>query len=212
MKILFDLFPVILFFAMFKWGEGHTNAAQALADQYLGHFISGGIVTIEQAPILLATVVTIIATIAQIAILLLQRKKVDGMLWISFVIVGVFGSLTIYFHNETFIKWKPTMLYWSYAGALLFSQLILKKNLTRTFIGKLEEELTIPESVWAPLNWIWMAFFAGMGILNLVVAYNFSTHIWVNFKLFGGTGLMFVFMLAQILFLSRYSKQQGEPS
>jgi intracellular septation protein len=147
MKILFDLFPVILFFAMFKWGEGHGDAAQTLTQTLLGHFISGGAFTHDQAPILLATAVTIIATVVQIAYLLVRGKKVDGMLWISFVIVSVFGSLTIYFHNETFIKWKPTMLYWSYALTLLISQLIFKKNLTRTFIAKLEEELAIPDTV-----------------------------------------------------------------
>ena len=212
MKLFFDLFPVILFFAMFKWGEGHTDAAQSLAQQSLGQFIAGGTFTPDQAPILLATAVTIIATVAQIAYLLLRGKKVDGMLWISFVIISVFGGLTIYFHNETFIKWKPTMLYWSYALALLISQLVFKKNLTRTFIAKLEEELAIPDTVWAPLNWVWIAFFSAMGGLNLVIAYNFSTHVWANFKVFGGTGLMFIFMLAQIIFLSKYSKQQEKTS
>ncbi|TDK68659.1 septation protein A [Sapientia aquatica] len=206
MKLLFDLFPVILFFAMFRWGEGHAASAKSILQDYFNGLISGGAPTLQQAPILLATIVTIAATVAQIGYLLLRRKKVDGMLWISFVVVTVFGGLTIYFHNETFIKWKPTMLYWCYSMALLVSQVVFKKNLTRSFISVLEEEFAIPESVWSKLNVIWIFFFAAMGALNLVIAYNFSTETWVNFKLFGSMGMMFLFMLAQIIYLSKYNK------
>ncbi|PRC91304.1 septation protein A [Solimicrobium silvestre] len=210
MKILFDLFPVILFFVMFKWGEGHASAAQSFLQTYFGNLISGGVPSQALAPIILATAVTIVATVLQIAYLLVRRKKVDGMLWISFLIVSVFGGLTIYFHNETFIKWKPTMLYWSYAVALIVSQFALHKNLTRTFLSKLEDDLVIPETVWSKLNYVWIAFFIAMGGLNLLIAYNFSTDIWVNFKLFGSMGFMFVFLLLQIIFLSRYSKPSEE--
>lgn len=209
MKILFDMFPIILFFVMFKWGEGHANAAQNFLQTYLGNVISSG-ATADQAPIMLATLVAIIATLAQIGYLVIRRKKIDGMLWISFLIVTLFGGMTIYFHNEIFIKWKPTMLYWCYALALIISQLAMNKNLTRTFLVKLEEDLIIPESIWAKLNYIWIAFFTGMGCLNLLVAYNFSRDAWVNFKLFGSMGFMFVFLLLQIIYLSRFSKPVDE--
>ena len=212
MKILFDLFPVILFFAMFKWSETHANAAQSFLQTYFGQFISGGVITPDQAPIMLATVIAIVATLAQIAYLVIRRKKIDGMLWISFLIISVFGGMTIYFHNATFIKWKPTMLYWSYALALIISQIAMHKNLTRAFLGKLEEDMLIPDSVWSKLNVIWIAFFIGMGGLNLLVAYNFSTDIWVNFKLFGSMGFMFVFLLLQIIYLSRFSKPSEKSS
>lgn len=211
MKILFDLFPVILFFVMFKWGEGHADAAQTFLQTYLGNFISAGS-TLDQAPIMLATLIAIVATFAQITYLLIRRKKIDGMLWISFLIVSVFGGMTIYFHNDIFIKWKPTMLYWSYAVALVVSQFALRKNLTRTFLSKLEEDMVIPETVWVKLNYIWMAFFTMMGCLNLLVAYNFSRDVWVNFKLFGSMGFMFVFLLMQIIYLSRFSKPSEETS
>ncbi|AEK62228.1 putative intracellular septation protein [Collimonas fungivorans Ter331] len=128
MKFLFDLFPVILFFGIFKWSEGHADAAQALASQYLSGFVSGGVVTVAQAPVLLATAVAIVATVAQIGYLLLRRKKVDAMLWVSLLIICVFGGATIYFHNDTFIKWKPTVLYWAFAVVLLVSQLLLKEK------------------------------------------------------------------------------------
>ena len=212
MKILFDLFPVILFFIVFKWGEGHATTAQTFLQNNLGNFISGGTITAQQAPIMLATLITIAATLTQIAYLLVRRKKIDGMLWISFLIVSVFGGMTIYFHNETFIKWKPTMLYWSYALALVVSQTFTKKNLTRAFLIKLEDDLTIPESVWVKLNYLWIAFFTGMGALNLVIAYHFSTDIWVNFKLFGSAGFMMVFLLLQIIYLSRFSRPTEETS
>ncbi|MCD6026613.1 MAG: ispZ [Solimicrobium sp.] len=206
MKILFDLFPVILFFVMFKWGEGHAAAAQYFLQTYLGSVISGGSASLEQSPIILATVVAIAATLAQIGYLLLRRKKIDGMLWMSLLIISVFGGLTIYFHNETFIKWKPTVLYWSYAVALIFSHFVLHKNLTRSFLKKLEEDLDIPELIWKKLNYAWIAFFFGMGCLNLLVAFNFSTDAWVNFKLFGSMILMFVFLSLQICYLSKFNR------
>jgi len=208
MKILFDLFPVILFFVMFKWGENHAIEAQSFLQSYFGSLISGGVPSLEQSPIILATLTAIVATLLQIAYLLLRRKKVDGMLWVSLLIISVFGGLTIYFHNATFIKWKPSVLYWSYAIALLFSQFVLHKNLTRTFLGKLEEDLAIPDIVWTTLNYVWMAFFIVMGGLNLVIAYNFSTDVWVNFKLFGSMILMFVFLVLQIVYLSRFNKSK----
>jgi intracellular septation protein len=203
MKFLFDLFPVILFFAMFKWGEGHTDAAQGLAQQYLGALVSGGTASPAQAPIMLATAIAILATFAQISWLLLRKKKVDGMLWVSLIIISVFGGATIYFHNETFIKWKPTVLYWCFGAALLVSQLLLSKNLIRLMM---EKQVSLPDAVWQRLSVAWAAFFGVMGLVNLYVAYNFSTAAWVNFKLFGFTGLMFAFIIAQSLFLSKYMK------
>ena len=204
MKFLFDLFPVILFFAMFKWGEGHVEAAQSLGAQYLSGMVSGGVVTAQQAPILLATSVVIAATLLQIAYLLIRGKKVDVMLWVSLLIVGVFGGATIYFHNELFIKWKPTVLYWTFALVLLFSQLVLKKNLIKTMMG---HQLDMPHPIWEKLGITWVGFFALMGCLNLYVAFNYPTATWVNFKLFGGMGLMFVFVIGQTLLLSKYMQE-----
>jgi intracellular septation protein len=206
MKFLFDLFPVILFFIVFKWGEGHAASAQSVVHQYLSGLVAGnGAVALDQAPILLATAVAIVATLAQIGYLLARRRKVDGMLWMSLVIIGVFGSATIYFHNENFIKWKPTVLYWCFSLALLVSQLFMGKNLIRTM---LEKQLALPDPVWTRLNFAWAGFFAFMGFLNLLIAFglNLSTATWVNFKLFGATGLMFVFVIGQTIYLSKYMK------
>ncbi|WP_136419482.1 septation protein A [Herbaspirillum sp. ST 5-3] len=203
MKFLFDLFPVILFFSMFKWGESNPDAAQALAQQYLSGLVNGGVASATQAPIMLATAIAILATLAQILYLLLRGKKVDTMLWVSLAIITVFGGATIYFHNETFIKWKPTVLYWCFGGALLVSQALVGKNLIRMMM---EKQISLPDSVWQRLSLSWAGFFGVMGLINLYVAYNFSTAAWVNFKLFGFTGMMFAFVIAQSLFLSKYVK------
>lgn len=204
MKFLFDLFPVILFFIVFKWGEGNAEAAQSFGQQFLAGLVSGGEVTLSQAPILLATAIAIIATVVQIGYLFASRKKVDGTLWLSLGIIVFFGGATIYFHNESFIKWKPTVLYWCFAAALLFSQIFLKKNLIRTMM---EKQMTMPDGVWHRVNLSWVAFFMTMGLINLYVAFNFSTAVWVNFKMFGGMGLMFIFIIAQSMVLSKHMKE-----
>lgn len=203
MKFLMDMFPVILFFGVFKWGEGHADSAQALVSQYLSGLVSGGSVGPEQAPILLATAVAIIATMAQIGYLLVRGRKVDGMLWVSLAIIVVFGGATIYFHNEAFIKWKPTVLYWVFALVLVGAQIVMGKNLIRLMM---KAQIDLPDPIWNRVNMAWAAFFAAMGIINLYVAFNFSTSTWVNFKLFGFTGMMIVFVVAQTMFLSKYIK------
>jgi intracellular septation protein len=163
-----------------------------------------------EAPVLLATVVVIVATLVQVAVLAARGQKIDTMLWISLALVVVLGGATIYFHSETFIKWKPTVLYWAMAGGLLIGQL-LGKNGIRALMGS---QMNLPDPLWLRVNQAWMGFFAFMGALNLWVAYQFSTAIWVNFKLFGGIGLMFGFVLAQALVLSKYLKddEPADPS
>jgi len=204
MKFLFDLFPVILFFGTFKWGESHVSAAQTITSQYLSGLISGGVASPDQAPILLATAIAMLASVLQIGYLLIRRKSVDAMLWISFIIISVFGSLTIYFHSETFIKWKPTVLYWCYGAALLMGQFIFKKNLIR---AAMESQLKLPDNVWAKLGLAWIAFCLVMGLANIFVAFNFSTDTWVNFKLISVVAVMPAFVIVQSLFLSKYMEE-----
>lgn len=206
MKFLFDMFPVILFFGVFKWGESHSDAAQSMVGQYLSGLVSGGSVGPEQAPILLATAVAIVATVAQIGYLILRGKKVDAMLWVSLAIIVVFGGATIYFHNEAFIKWKPTVLYWVFAIVLVGAQVLMNKNLIRLMM---KAQIDLPDPVWTRLNLAWAAFFAAMGVINLYIAFNFPTSTWVNFKLFGFMGLMIAFVVAQTMFLSKYIKDAG---
>jgi intracellular septation protein len=204
MKFLFDLFPVILFFIVFKLGETHQEAAHALAIQYMGGLVAGGSLSPEQSPIMLATAVGIVATVLQIVYLLVRGRKVDGMLWLSLGVIVVMGGLTIYFHDENFIKWKPTILYFAFALALLVAQLGFRTNLMRKVM---EEQVKLPDSVWARLGYAWIGFFVFQGILNLVMAFvvfKGNTSAWVSYKLFGATGLFFVFVVIQTLMLSKH--------
>jgi len=175
MKILFDLFPVILFFVAFKT---------------FGVFA--------------ATAAAIIATIAQVIWVKYRHGKVDTMLWVSLVIITVFGGATLILHDENFIKWKPSILYWFFASALLFSKIVLDKNILRNL---LQEKMQLPDRVWNTLNLAWSGFFIGLGFLNLYVAFNYSTDAWVNFKLFGTTGLMLIFILAQAFLLAKHTPE-----
>ena len=209
MKILFDFLPIALFFGMFKYADGHKEWAASTATDWLGFMVSGGVVGPAEAPVLLATVVVIVATLAQVLWLKLRGRKIDTMLWVSLGLVVVLGGATIYFHNETFIKWKPSVLYWAMGLSLWLSPLLFGKNLLRVLLG---EQMELPDRVWHRLNFAWVAFFALMGLLNLWVAYHFSTDAWVNFKLFGGLGLMLLFTLAQGLYLSRHLKTDEAPA
>ena len=208
MKILLDFLPLILFFGTFKYAEGHADWAARFATDHFGFMVSGGVVGIEEAPVLLATLVVIVATTAQIAYLLARRRKVDLMLWITFVLVVVLGGATVWFHSPTFIKWKPSVLYWAMGLSFWISQALFKKNLLQTLIGA---QLELPAPVWQRLNFAWIAFFGLMGLLNLYVAYSYSTSTWATFKAFGATGLMLVFMLAQGFYLNRHVQPDASP-
>ncbi len=208
MKLLLDFLPILLFFGTFKFAETRKEAAADFATQHFGFLVSGGKVGPGEAPVLLATVVVILATLAQVLWLKARGRKVDTTLWVSLVLVVVFGGLTIWFHSETFIKWKPSVLYWAMGTALWLAPLVSGKNLLKVLLG---EQMQLPPKVWHRLNFAWVAFFAGMGLLNLWVAYSFSTDTWVNFKLFGGIGLMLLFTLAQGVYLSRHMEDPAAP-
>jgi intracellular septation protein len=201
MKFLFDLLPVILFFVSFKWADGHKEQAATWLTEHLGFAVSGGVVGVTEAPVLLATVVVVLATVLQIGTLKALRKPVDKMLWASLGIVVVLGGLTLWFHDETFIKWKPTVIYWLMGTGLLVTEVILGRKMLRQMMGG---QIDAPDVVWRRLGWAWVVFFAAMGVLNLYVAFNFSLDTWVSFKMWGSLGLTLVFTLAQGVYLSRH--------
>lgn len=182
MKFLFDLFPVILFFIAFKFGDIYT-----------------------------ATIVAMVATIGQILWVYYRHRKIDAMQWVSLVMIIVFGSLTIFLHDKTFIQLKPTALYWLFAGALFVSAQFFNKNWIQALMGK---QVTLKEqsakSVWHKINMAWAVFFFFMGALNLYIAFEFSEEVWVNFKLFGSTGLLLIFIILQGVWLSRHMEHSSE--
>ncbi|OIQ83309.1 putative intracellular septation protein A [mine drainage metagenome] len=171
MKLLFDFLPIILFFAAFKVGG-----------------------------IYVATAVAIAATFGQIGWLRLRGRRVEPMLWVSLVVVVVFGGATLVLHDDTFIKWKPTVLYWLFAAALLGGQLLWRRNLIRSLLGS---QMQLPERAWTRLNWSWAGYFTVMGLANIWVAYHYPTATWVDFKLFGSLALTVVFAIGQSLLIAR---------
>nr|WP_315393373.1 septation protein A [uncultured Duganella sp.] len=206
MKFLFDFFPVLLFFGAYKLSGAYAEASQQFINTYLSGIISGGSVTAEQAPIVLATLVGIIGTMAQIAYLKLRGRKVEFLMWFSLGMFVFFGGLTIYLHDEVFIKWKLSIVYWFFAVGLLVSEFVFKKNLMRKSMGEIIE---LPDVIWSRLNLAWIGFFAAMGLLNWYVAFVLfkgDTSAWVSFKAFGSTAIMFVFIVAQTVYLSRHMK------
>jgi intracellular septation protein len=208
MKLLFDFLPILLFFGSYKYADSHKDWALAFANGHFSGLVSGGQIAPDDAPILLATLVVIVATLAQVTWLLARGRKVDLMLWVSLGLVVVLGGATVWFHNDLFIRWKPTVLYWVMAAAFLVSQSVFGKNLLRALLG---EQLQLPGFVWRRLNWAWVLFFALMGVLNLWIAFSFSRSTWVNFKAFGATGLMLAFTIGQGLYLGRYIEDEPAP-
>jgi len=178
MKFLFEMFPIILFFAAFKYKD-----------------------------IYFATCVAIAASILQITYAYVKNRKIEPPMLISLVVILFFGGLTLLLHNEIFIKWKPTILYWIFAAVLLAARVIWKKNLIQAMLGK---QIDVPVEVWERLNYSWISFFAAVGGINLYVAYHFPTAAWVNFKLFGIFGLMIVFVIIQGFMLSPYIREDEE--
>jgi intracellular septation protein len=196
MKLLFDLFPVILFFVTYKlFSNGNSNAC--LADQAAN-------LPWTQEPILLATSVAIVATIVQVSWVKYRHGKVDAMLWLSFAIITVFGGATLYFRNPIFIQWKPTILYWVIALALAGTPFVTGRNLIRS---TLEDKIKLPDHIWGNLNLAWAVFFFAIGFANIAAIHWLSCSNWVNFKVFGITGLMFVFMIVQAAMLSKYVEE-----
>ena len=171
MQFLADYFPLLLFFLAFK--------------------LQG---------IFVATAVAIVASIAQIAYFRWHRGRVSAVHWMSLAIIVVFGGATLLLHDETFIKWKPTVLYWLFAVVLATGRLAFRKNLLSTLL----KDLTLPDSIWARLTWGWVVFLGAMGVANLYIAAHFTTDVWVNFKVWGGIGLFMLAAVGTVASVARY--------
>ncbi|MBI5015245.1 MAG: septation protein A [Deltaproteobacteria bacterium] len=178
MKFFFDLLPVLLFFVVYKVGGIYAATAAAIA-----------------------------ASGAQLGWALLRRRRADPMQWVTLAIIGVFGGATLVLRDPTFIKWKPTVLYWLFAVVLFTSATVFKRNLLEAMM---KGQIGLPAGVWRTLNLAWATFFAALGAANLYVAFHYAESTWVNFKAFGTTGLLLAFALAQGLFLARHVEEKGE--
>ena len=177
MKLLLDFFPILLFFITFKL---HDDPQQG---------------------VLAATAVIIAATGVQVGITWVAKRRVEKMHLVTLALVVVFGGTTLLLNDETYIKWKPSVVNWLFGFAFLGSHLVGGRNLTERVMGA---SLRLPAPIWTRLNLAWVGFFLAMGLLNLYVVYAFDTETWVNFKLFGLMGLTLLFLLGQALYLARY--------
>ncbi|KLV09066.1 hypothetical protein ABT56_02375 [Photobacterium aquae] len=163
MKQLIDFIPLLIFFVLYKTHD-----------------------------IYVATAALIAATAIQVAIAWFKHRKVETMQLVTFVIVTIFGSLTIFLHDENFIKWKVTIIYILFAGGLAVSQW-LGKPFIKNMLGK---EITLPDTAWRKLNTAWVLFFVVCAVVNVYIAFTLPLDVWVSFKVFGLLALTLIFSLA----------------
>jgi len=178
MHAIFEYLPLVIFYVFWKFGD-----------------------------IYWATGSLIVTSAIQILYYVIQRKPIPTRNWVFFGLIAVFGGLTIFMHDDVFLKWKVTIINEFFALALLVSHYVFKKNIIKQFLG---EALTLPENIWTKLNFAWAMFFALCGLLNFYIAFNFEQETWVNFKVFGLTGLTFVFAIGSVLSLYKYMPQDEE--
>lgn len=171
-KIVLDFLPIALFFIAFKMFN-----------------------------LKVATMLAIAIAVLHVLLAKLLTGKFQKMSLFTCFIVSILGGATLFFNNEIFIKWKPTMVYWSLATGLLASRLFSAKPAIQLLMG---DKLNLPARVWRQLNLMWFGFFGVMGLTNIYVVYNFDTNTWVNFKLFGSLILTLLFVVAQSIYLAQH--------
>lgn len=172
MKLLVDLLPVILFFAVYKLGDIYMASAAAMA-----------------------------VAVLQTGWFWLRQRRLQPMQVVVPVLIVGLGALTLALRDPTFITWKPTLVYWAFAVVMLGGELIGRKGVLERM---LDSQFSLPRAVWRRLGVGWIAFFMGLGGLNLFVAYRYDLDTWVNFKLYGMLGLTLLFTLLQAAYLSRH--------
>ena len=178
MRAIFEYLPLVIFFVFYKFGDLYW-----------------------------ATGSLIVTSAIQILYYVVKKQPIPKRNWIFFGLIAVFGGLTIFFHDDTFIKWKVTIINGIFAIALVVSNSFFNKNLIKELMG---ESLPLPEKIWGKLNLAWAIFFLVCAILNIYIAYNFSLETWVNFKVFGLMGLTFVFAISTVFALYKYLPQEED--
>jgi len=202
MKLLFDFFPIILFFV------SYYQAHFLIDNTFIGQLIDPAKPDFIAATIV-ATGAAIVASFIQVVIHLFNTHQFERMHIFSLVLITVLGSITIFLGNPAFIQWKPTILNWLFAGVFLGSMHVGEKPIIQRMMG---EHIELPENVWKTLNLSWVTFFFISGAANLYVAFYYNVaapaearmDTWVNFKLFGLMGLTIAFVILQAVYLSRH--------
>ncbi len=192
-KQFIDFIPLLLFFIVYKIEPRIVEIA--------GHSLSvGGIYS--------ATAMLIISSLVVYGILFIKQRKLEKSQWLTLIACLVFGSLTLAFHSETFLKWKAPVVNWLFALAFAGSHFIGDKLLIKRIMG---HALTLPDAVWTRLNLAWIGFFLFCGAANLFVAFTYQS-IWVDFKVFGSLGMTLLFLVAQGIYLSRHLHDTDAPT
>ncbi|MEI6858740.1 MAG: septation protein A [Shewanella sp.] len=175
MKQLLDFLPLVIFFAVYK-----------LFDIYMA---SGALIA---------------ATALQLIITYALYKKIEKMHIVTFVMVTFFGTLTLVFHDDTFIKWKVTAVYALFAIALTVSQFI-NKSILKSMLGK---ELVVEDKIWAHVTWYWVIFFISCALINIYVAFSLPLETWINFKVFGLTALTLLNTVVTMVYLFKHMPEE----
>jgi len=182
MALFYEIFPVFLFFLAFKFYD-----------------------------IYVATVVGIVTTLMQVVLTRLTMKKWDTKQLVTLGVFLFFGSMTLYFHNPIFVKWKPTVIFWIFSMLIFASQFFTPKPLMQRLMeNMLEGKGIVPVLIWKRLNLIWAMFFGVLGGINLYVAYFYSNNAWVNFKFYGITSALILLSVFQAIYLTRYMVEVDE--
>jgi intracellular septation protein len=204
MKFLFDFFPVVLFFVVYKfYVEIPAQAISTINDITQLSLTPGH----QGDAIYLATAVAIAASFVQVSAFWLKHRHFEKTHIISLVIITLFGGATLALQDPVFIKWKPTILNWVFALVVIGSQFIGKKTIIERMMG---HAINVPADIWRRVNLAWAAFFIFSGLANIYVAYTFSEAFWVDFKLFGLLGLTLVFAFGQAFYLARFIESNDE--
>ncbi len=202
MKLLFDFFPIILFFV------SYYQASFLVENTFIGQLIDPEKPEFITATIV-ATGIAIIASFIQVAYHWINTRKFERMHLFSLTLISVLGGITIYLGNPAFIQWKPTVLNWLFAFVFLSSMFVGSKPIIQRMMDK---QIELPKNVWKTLNLSWVTFFFISGAANLYVAFYYDLQAdadvrmdtWVNFKLFGLMGLTIAFVILQAVYLSRH--------
>nr|WP_194734052.1 septation protein A [Pseudomonas lutea] len=184
-KQFIDFIPLILFFIVYKISPQAVDV--------LGHsFMVGGIYS--------ATAMLIASSLVVYGVLYVRQGKLEKSQWLTLIACLVFGSLTLAFHSETFLKWKAPVVNWVFALIFAGSHFVGDRLLIQRIMG---HALTLPQAVWTKLNIAWIVFFLFCGAANLYVAFTYQ-EFWVDFKVFGSLGMTLLFLVGQGIFLARH--------
>jgi intracellular septation protein len=198
MKFLYDFFPVILFFVAYKIFPGLSPETIAPVNQLTALGLDPAA---SSHAILFATLVAIIASFIQVSLYRMRHGRFERMHLVSLGILTLVGGATLVLRDPIYFMWKPTLLNWLFALIFLGSMWIGRKPLVERMMGG---SISVPSEIWKRLNLAWVGFFILTGVLNILVAYQFSEETWVNFKMFGLLGLTVLFIFLQAFYLARY--------